>query len=87
MSVPALNVEEIADVKKTASVFSMSVADFARNAMREYIERKKQEPLYRFTANVEEASPEESAEILAMIDSMTEDDWETVRVDNFIPLR
>ncbi len=55
-----------------------------RNAVREYIDQKKQEPFYRLTANVEEASPEESAEILALIDSMTDDDWETVRVDRFI---
>lgn len=34
-------------------------------------------------ANVEEASPEESAEILAMIDSMTEDDKKIVRRDSF----
>ncbi len=84
MAVEALSSEEIADMKKTASVFRMSPADFVRNAVREYIDQKKQEPFYRLTANVEEASPEESAEILALIDSMTDDDWETVRVDRFI---
>lgn len=84
MSVDALTLDEIADMKKTASVFHMTPADFVRTAVREYSEQKKQEPLYRLTANVEPADPEEAAEILAMIDSMTDDDWETVRVDRFI---
>ena len=83
MAVQALTPEEITDMKNTAAVFKMSAADFVRNAVREYTEQKKQEPFYRLTANIEEADPEESAEILALIDSMTEDDWETVRVDHF----
>ena len=83
MAVQALSPEEIADMKNTAAVFKMSAADFVRNAVREYTKQKKQEPFYRLTANIEEADPEESAEILALIDSMTEDDWETVRVDHF----
>lgn len=87
MTVQALSSDEIADMKKTASVFKMSPADFVRNAVREYVEQKKQEPFYRFTADVEEADPEEAAEILALIDNMTEDDWETVRVDHFLVSR
>ena len=83
MAVQALTPEEITDMKNTAAVFKMSAADFVRNAVREYTAQKKQEPFYRLTANIEEADPEESAEILALIDSMTEDDWETVRVDHF----
>ena len=81
---PALNSDEILALKKVAAVCRMSTADLVRNAVRAYIEQKKQEPYYRMTADIEEADPEESAEILALIDSMTEDDWETVRVDRFI---
>ena len=35
-------------------------------------------------ANVEEASPEESAEILEMIENMTEDDQEVVRIERLV---
>ena len=85
MAVEALSSEEIADMKKTASVFRMSPADFVRNAVREYIDQKKQEPFYRMkTIEVEEVDSEEAAEILALIDSMTEDDHEVVRADRLI---
>ena len=83
MAVQALTPEEITDMKNTAAVFKMSAADFVRNAVREYTKQKKQEPFYRLTANIEEADPEESAEILALIDSMTEEDHEVVRTDYF----
>ena len=83
MSVAALTPEEIADMKKTAAVFKLSPAEFVRNAVREYIDVKKQEPYYRMTADIEEADPEEAAEILALIDSMTEEDHEVVRADYF----
>ena len=85
MTVKALtfrtNESEIADIKKIASMFHMSVSKVIRKAVSEYIDRKKQSPIYRL-ANVEEASPEESAEILAMIDSLTDEDREIVRVDH-----
>ena len=84
LAVPALSPNEISDMKNTALVFGMSAADFVRKAVREYVEQKKREPFYRLTANIEEADPEESAEILALIDSMTEDDHEVVRVDRLI---
>jgi hypothetical protein len=34
----------------------------------------KEDPFYRLTANVQEASPEETAETLAIIDSLSDDD-------------
>ena len=40
-------------------------------------------PIYRMTANIKEASQEETDEILAMIEAMTEDDWETAAVHHF----
>ena len=59
----------------------MSTADFVRCIIREHIEQEERKPFQDFVADIEEADPEESAEILALIDSMTEDDWETVRAD------
>ena len=74
---------EIADIKQIASVFKMSVGRVIREAVREYVDRRKQSPLYRL-ADIEEADPEESAEILAMIDSLTDEDREIVRTDHII---
>ena len=73
---------EIAQIKKAASMFQMSVAGLIREAIRDYIERRQKERFFESLKNVEEASPEESAEILAMIDSLTEDDRQVVRVDH-----
>ena len=80
---------QIEDIKKAASMFQMSVAGLIREAVREYIDSRKtaqqrKEEFFRRLENVEEASPEESAEILAMIDSMTEDDMQVVRVDHIL---
>ena len=83
MSVQVLTPDEIADMKKTAAVFKMSPADFVRKDVREYIEQKKHEPYYRMTADIDEADPEETEELLALLDSMTEDDHEIVRADYF----
>ena len=78
-----LNENELADVRQVASVFHMSVNRVFREALKNYVDTKKQTPLYRLTANIEEASPEESAEILAMIENMTDDDWETASTKYF----
>ncbi len=80
MAVEALTPEEIVYLKKTASACRMSTADFVRNIVREFIRHDKHKPNYRFTPKVEEADPEEAAEILALIEGMTEDDHEVVRV-------
>lgn len=69
---------EIAKIKKAASMFQMSVAGLMREAVKDYIERRQKERFFESLKNVEEASPEESAEILEMIENMTDDDWETV---------
>lgn len=68
---------EIAQIKKAASMFQMSVTGLIREAIRDYIERRQKERFFESLKNVEEASPEESAEILGMIENMTDDDWET----------
>ena len=80
------NAEELEGIRKAAALSKMSMPDFVCNAVKEYAARKQPGSFNGLTDNIEEASPEESAEILALIDGMTEDDWETVRVDNFIPM-
>ena len=65
---------EILDMRKVASVFNMTLTDVVREAVKEYIEKMKKDPFYRLTVNVEDASAEESAEILTEIDRLTDDD-------------
>lgn len=78
MAVKALNFkmeeEEILQMKEVASVFNMTLTDAYREAAREYVEKMKKDPFYRLTASVRNASPEESAEVLAKIAGMTDDD-------------
>ena len=80
MAVQALSHEEILYLQKVASACRMSTADFVRNIVREYISHEENEPVYSTVADIEEADPEEAAEILALIDSMTDEDHEVVRV-------
>ena len=65
---------EILDMKHVAGVFNMSVTDLIKNAVKEYLAELKSDPFYRLTANVQDASEEESAEILTEIEGMTDDD-------------
>jgi hypothetical protein len=78
MATKALNFEmeesEILDMKEVAGVFNMSVTDLVKNAVKIYITELKRDPFYRLTANVQEASKEESDEILKAIDEMSDED-------------
>ena len=65
---------DILDMKQVAGVFNLSVTDLIKNALKAYLTELKSDPFYRLTANVEEASAEETAEILANIEGMTDDD-------------
>ena len=65
---------EILDMKYVASVFNMSVTDLIKNAVRENLAELKRDPFYRLTANVQDASEEETTEILTEIDGLTDDD-------------
>jgi hypothetical protein len=78
MATKALNFKmdeaEVADMKEVAGVFHMSVTDLVRNAVKSYLAELKQDPFYRLTVNVQEASAEESAEILAALEDLSDDD-------------
>lgn len=90
MPVSALNLDEIARIKETAAFYKMSVADYVREIIRyalerDEAEREKRKMIHERFENLEEASPEESAEILALIDSMTEEDHEIMSVHKILP--
>ena len=74
---------EILDMKKVAAVFNMTVTDVVREAIREYLDKMKRDPFYRLTAQVQEASAEESAEILDEINALTDDDLKIATVKRF----
>ena len=78
MAIKALNLKmeesDILDMKQVAGVFHMSVTDLIKNAVKQYITELKNDPFYRLTANVEAASEEETEEILAEIESLSDDD-------------
>ena len=78
MAIKALNFKmeesDILDMKQVAGVFHMSVTDLIKNAVKQYIAELKNDPFYRLTANVEAASEEETEEILAEIESLSDDD-------------
>ena len=65
---------DINDMKNVARVYNMTVTDLIKNAMREYITELKRDPFYRLTVNVEDASSEETEEILAAINNLSDDD-------------
>ena len=78
MAAKAMNLKmdemEILDMKQVASVFNMTLTELVKEACKEYVGRLKQDPFYRLTAFVEDASEEETEEILAEIDALSDDD-------------
>ena len=78
MATRAMNVKleesTILALKKAASVYNLTMTEIIKEALDEYLEKLQNDPFYRLTANVEEASEEESAEILSELDELTDDD-------------
>ena len=75
---------DINDIKKVAGVFNISVTDLVKQAVKEYIEELKNDPFYRLTVNVEDASAEETEEIFAEIDRMNDDDLSITSTRHFL---
>ena len=69
--------------KEVASVFHMTMTEVIKEAIAEYVAKMKKDPFYRLTANIPDASPEETAEILAVIENLTDDDLQIVRAESF----
>ena len=88
MATKALNFKmdeaDINDMKKVAGVFNISVTDLVKQAVKEYIEELKNDPFYRLTVNVEDASTEETEEILAEIDRLKDDDLSITSTRHFL---
>lgn len=82
MSTKALNFKmdeaDIREMKEVASVFNITVTDLIKDAVREYISKMKKDPFYRLTANVCDASVDETEEVLAEIENMSDDDLTVV---------
>ncbi|MCR4720568.1 MAG: hypothetical protein K5655_02485 [Lachnospiraceae bacterium] len=77
-----LDESRVIDVKRVASVFHMTMTDVINEALDAYLPTVKQDPFYRLTANVEEASKEESEEILEEIDSLSNEDLKIDSVEH-----
>ncbi len=75
--------EEIAEMKKAAEVYGMTLTELLKNAVREYLNVLERGPCYRLTMNVEDASEEESAEILSRLENMDADDLKIVSKKSF----
>ncbi len=80
MAVKAVNIkmeeERIEEVKSVAAVFHMTITDVIKDALDEYIPKMKNDPLYRLTANVQDASADETEEVLNHLESLSDDDLE-----------
>ena len=78
MATRAMNLKmdesRIADIKAVAGVFHMTITDVINEALDDYLPKMKNDPFYKLTANVQDASTEETEEILAEIDNLTDDD-------------
>ena len=78
MSTKAMNFKmdenDINDLKGVAAVYNMTVTEIIKEALKEYVEKLKEDPFYRLSVNVKEASAEESAEIIDGIKNLSDDD-------------
>ncbi|MBQ8053439.1 MAG: hypothetical protein IJ198_06560 [Lachnospiraceae bacterium] len=87
MATKAINIkmdeDKLADVKKVAAVFHMSITDVVTDALDEYLLKMMNDPFYRLTANVEDASNEETQEILDELGSLSDDDLTIESVRRF----
>lgn len=81
-----LKMEEnrILDIKDVAAVFHMTITDVINEALDEYLPKMKKDPLYRLTADVNDASEEETEEILTEIESLSDDDLEISTKKEFV---
>ncbi|MCR4600883.1 MAG: hypothetical protein K5767_03985 [Clostridia bacterium] len=78
MAVKAVNFKmeeaDIQDIKHVAAIFNLTMTDLIKQGVMEYVEKLKQDPFYRLTANIQDADEEESAEVLAEIEKLSDDD-------------
>lgn len=87
MATKAINLKlderRVLDVKQVASVFHMTVTDVINEALDAYLLAVKQDPFYKLTANVTDASKEETEEILAEIEKLSDEELEIASTKRF----
>ena len=66
--------KDVLELKHLAAVFNMTLTEVVKDALSDYIEKMKNDPFYKLTANIEEASEKESKEVLTAIESLSDDD-------------
>ena len=78
MTTKALNMKwdasELEEVKEVAKVFHMTITEFFKEAAKDKLTEMKNDPFYRLTHNVEDASEEETEELLNKISGLSDDD-------------
>ena len=76
--------DEIQNMKNIASIFHMTLTELIKEATKDYVDKLKKDLFYRLTINVQEASSEESAEILEEINILNDDDLSIVSSERFV---
>ena len=66
--------ESLEEIRRTARVFNMTVTEFFKEAAEAKLAELKSSPFYRLTQNIEDASEEETEEILKEISGLSDDD-------------
>ena len=78
MATKLLNIKmdesDIAEIKKVAGIYNITVTDLIKNAVTDYLVDLRNDPYYRLTVSVEEASDDEQKEILEEVRSLSPDD-------------
>lgn len=75
---------DIFEIEEIAKLYNISMSDLINTAVKEYLATLQSDPFYRLTMNMQEASAEESDEILSQINSLTDDDLTIVSSKKFI---
>lgn len=87
MATKAMNIKmdesRLLAIKNIAEVFHITMTEVINEALDEYIPKIESDPFYRLTANVLEASKEESNEILDEIQKLSDDDLKIVTSKRF----
>ena len=78
-----LDENRVLDMKQVAAAFHMTMTDLVNEALDAYLSEMKQDPFYKLTVNVKDASENESEEILSEIEGLSDEDLEISTVKHF----
>ena len=74
---------EILDMKTVARVYNMSQTELIKKAIRKYLQKLKSDTFYRRSANIQDASAEETEEILKEIKGLSNSDFKIAYTKQF----